>query len=91
VNHYESQGVSSAQWRRRISVFERFGWPAQKAVLKPPHSRRFATAGPSLDHAKRLECGAFTAAFLIIAANPSVFCLPKNELRPNEGKGIESA
>jgi hypothetical protein len=34
-----------------------------KAVLKPPHSKRWR-AGPALSNlAKRLECGAFTAAF----------------------------
>jgi len=34
-----------------------------EAVLKPPHSKRWRDSpGPS-NRAKRLECGAFTAAF----------------------------
>ena len=38
-------------------------WPCQKAVLKPPHSRRWLDGRASPNLAKRLECGAFTAAF----------------------------
>ncbi len=34
-----------------------------KAVLKPPHSRRWREPLAALDFAKRLDCGAFTAAF----------------------------
>jgi hypothetical protein len=33
-----------------------------KAVLTPPQSRRFASFKTSENFAKRLECGAFTAA-----------------------------
>ena len=37
--------------------------PLPKAVLKPPHSKR-CRAGPAPStFAKRLDCGAFTAAF----------------------------
>jgi hypothetical protein len=33
-----------------------------KAVLKPPHSTRWRDCRGTFDFAKRLECGAFTAA-----------------------------
>jgi hypothetical protein len=34
-----------------------------KAVLKPPQSRRWRDCRGTTDCAKRLDCGAFTAAF----------------------------
>jgi hypothetical protein len=34
-----------------------------KAVLKPPQSKRYREYPASLNFAKRLDCGAFTAAF----------------------------
>jgi hypothetical protein len=34
-----------------------------KAVLKPPQSRRWRDCRGAIDFAKRLGCGAFTAAF----------------------------
>jgi hypothetical protein len=34
-----------------------------KAVLKPPHSRRWRDCRGASVFAKRLDCGAFTAAF----------------------------
>ncbi len=34
-----------------------------EAVLKPPHSRRWRDYRRASNFAKRLECGAFTAAF----------------------------
>jgi hypothetical protein len=39
-----------------------------RAVLKPPHSRRWRDCRGALDFAKRLECGVFTAAFGLQAA-----------------------
>jgi hypothetical protein len=33
-----------------------------KAVLKPPHSTRWRDCQAASEFAKRLECGAFTAA-----------------------------
>jgi hypothetical protein len=39
-----------------------FGATGQKAVLKPPHSRRWRDYRTSPNFAKRLDCGAFTAA-----------------------------
>ena len=35
-----------------------------KAVLKQPHSKRFATAKPSTYCAERLDCVRFTATFV---------------------------
>jgi hypothetical protein len=37
--------------------------PSTKAVLKPPHSKRWRDGLAPTNFAKRLECGAFTAAF----------------------------
>jgi hypothetical protein len=37
--------------------------PGTKAVLKPPHSTRWRDYRGTSDFAKRLDCGAFTAAF----------------------------
>jgi len=37
--------------------------PSTKAVLKPPHSKRWRNELAPANFAKRLECGAFTAAF----------------------------
>jgi hypothetical protein len=34
-----------------------------KTVLKPPYSKRWRDCRGTADFAKRLECGAFTAAF----------------------------
>jgi hypothetical protein len=34
-----------------------------RAVLKPPHSKRWRDCRKAFDFAKRLEYGAFTAAF----------------------------
>ena len=34
----------------------------RKAVLKPPHSKRYRACRTTSNLAKRLECGAFTAA-----------------------------
>lgn len=34
-----------------------------KAVLKPPHSKRWRACRVSSNFAKRLDCGVFTAAF----------------------------
>jgi hypothetical protein len=45
---------------------------SSKAVLKPPHSKRWRDCQASSDLAKRLECGAFTAAFVRWFAWPSV-------------------
>jgi hypothetical protein len=39
---------------------------ARKAVLKPPHSRRWRDHRASPHRAKRLDCGAFTAAFPLV-------------------------
>jgi hypothetical protein len=36
---------------------------SSKAVLKSPHSKRWRDCGAASGFAKRLECGAFTAAF----------------------------
>ena len=55
-NHYYSYPI-----RDGISVATR-DWPCQQAVLKPPHSRRWRNRRTSPNFAKRLDCGAFTAA-----------------------------
>jgi hypothetical protein len=39
---------------------------AWKAVLKPPQSRRWRDHQVSPHRAKRLDCGAFTAAFPLV-------------------------
>jgi hypothetical protein len=41
-------------------------WDARKAVLKPPHSRRWRDHQAFPHRAKRLDCGAFTAAFSLV-------------------------
>jgi hypothetical protein len=38
--------------------------PILKAVLKTPHSRRLRDGGETCGCARRLECGAFTAALV---------------------------
>jgi hypothetical protein len=40
-----------------------FATPRPKAVLKPPHSKRCRDQPATLNLAKRLDCGVFTAAF----------------------------
>jgi hypothetical protein len=37
--------------------------PHRKAVLKPPQSKRWREGPAAANRAKRLDCGAFTAAF----------------------------
>jgi hypothetical protein len=65
-----------------------------KAVLKPPHSRRWRDCREASTFAKRLECGAFTAAFghkrlllfeglkreFLKESSPAIFARVKNHL-----------
>jgi hypothetical protein len=50
----------------------------RKAVLKPPHSKRFATASRSFLR-QRLECGGFSAAFVHASAQSPPPTLPDRQ------------
>ncbi len=52
-----SKAVEESRTRTRTSAARK------KAVLKPPQSKRCRDIPASLNRAKRLDCGAFTAAF----------------------------
>jgi hypothetical protein len=62
-----------------MSDHKRLIWPQVKAVLKPPHSRRWRECQTHSNRAKRLECGAFTAAFACAAGARNI-----EDLRPHE-------
>jgi hypothetical protein len=46
-----------------------------KAVLKPPHAKRWCDHPASSNFAERLECGVFTAAFRMVGAVPLGRCM----------------
>jgi len=55
-------GLCSARWRFCVSALNLF----PKAMLKSSHSKRCRDCRASPNRARRLECGAFTAAFFRI-------------------------
>ena len=55
----QPDGPFSAPWRFCVSALNLF----PKAMLKPSHSKRCRDCRAPPNRAKRLECGAFTAAF----------------------------
>jgi hypothetical protein len=57
-------------------------------VLKPPQSKRWRDGLASPKHAKRLDCGAFTAAFLWQFEMPGMLRLV---LRPHSGSETAAA